>query len=195
MLGYGSTTNVGDNETPASAGDISVGGTVTQIDAGNGEAHTCARLDSGGVRCWGWGIYGQLGYGNTEDIGDDETPSSVDVVMLGGSAVNIAVGQYHTCATLDGGAVRCWGVNESGQLGYGNTDTIGDDEAPRFAGDVSLGARAIAAAAGRDHTCALLETGAVRCWGRSAYGQLGYGNTVTIGDDELPASAGDVPSH
>jgi hypothetical protein len=42
------------------------------------------------------------------------------------------------------------------------------------------------------HTCALLDTGAVRCWGSSGNGKLGYGNSVTIGDDETPASAGDV---
>jgi alpha-tubulin suppressor-like RCC1 family protein len=47
--------------------------------------------------------------------------------------------------------------------------------------------------AGGHHTCASLETGAVRCWGHGAHGRLGYGNTSDIGDDETPASAGDVP--
>jgi hypothetical protein len=43
------------------------------------------------------------------------------------------------------------------------------------------------------HTCARLGTGEVRCWGDAGFGQLGYANTVDIGDDETPASAGDVP--
>ena len=46
--------------------------------------------------------------------------------------------------------------------------------------------------AGGNHTCALLTNGAVRCWGSGGNGALGYGNTDDIGDDETPASAGDV---
>ncbi|HTM22452.1 MAG TPA: RCC1 domain-containing protein [Kofleriaceae bacterium] len=45
---------------------------------------------------------------------------------------------------------------------------------------------------GTDHTCVVLDTGKVRCWGDSLYGQVGYGTTDTIGDNETPASAGDV---
>jgi hypothetical protein len=41
--------------------------------------------------------------------------------------------------------------------------------------------------------CALLEDGGVRCWGWAEWGELGYGSTRAIGDDEDPASAGDVP--
>jgi hypothetical protein len=47
-------------------------------------------------------------------------------------------------------------------------------------------------AAGFRRTCALLDTGAVRCWGFGLDGRLGYGNNNDIGDDETPASAGDV---
>jgi hypothetical protein len=46
--------------------------------------------------------------------------------------------------------------------------------------------------AGGYFACALLTTGAVRCWGSANSGQLGYANTTRIGDDETPASAGDV---
>ncbi len=57
---------------------MSVGGTVTQIVADGW--HTCALLSGGGVRCWGDGANGQLGYANTDWIGDDETPASVALV-------------------------------------------------------------------------------------------------------------------
>ena len=60
-----------------------------------------------------------------------------------------------------------------GQLGYGNTATISDDETTATAGDVDVG-------------------GAVRCWGLGDGGRLGYGNSDSIGDDETPASAGNV---
>ena len=63
----------------------------------------------------------------TDDIGDDETPASAGDVDV---ATRIDVGFLHACATLDSGAVRCWGRGSTGALGYGNTRSIGDDEAP-----------------------------------------------------------------
>ncbi len=147
-------------------------------------------LDNGRVRCWGSSAVGQLGYGNTNTIGDDETPASASYVDLGAGrrALAISAGVYHTCALLDGGAVRCWGADDGGQLGYGNKDAIGDDETPGGYGPVDLVRPAVAISAGADHTCAVLDNGRVRCWGYGAEGQLGYGNTNTIGDNETPAS-------
>ncbi len=188
--GYGNTTRLGDDETPATAGDVEVGGKVAQLSAGR--FHTCAVLVSGAVRCWGDGHYGQLGYGNTARIGDDELPASAGDVPLGGRARQVAAGGAHTCALLISGAVRCWGRGASGQLGYAHTRNIGDGEAPASAGEVRLGGRAVLLAAGSRHTCALLDTGGVRCWGDGFYGQLGYGNSDSIGDDEHPYTAGDV---
>ncbi len=191
QLGYGNTRDIGDDETPASAGDVNVGGPVAQIAAGY--AHTCALLRSGAVRCWGAGGSGQLGYGNAVTIGDDEAPASAGDVNVGGPVTQIVAGYVHTCALLSAGTVRCWGQGNTGQLGYGSVFPVGDDKTPAGVGDVSVGGRVVKLAAGYAHTCALLSTGAVRCWGFGASGQLGYGNTRSIGDDELPSSAGDVP--
>ncbi len=190
QLGYGNTDIVGDDEVPASAGDVDVGGNVIQLSAG--DRHTCALLDTGGVRCWGSGASGRLGYFGTENLGDDETPASRGDVDLGGPAVQIAAGATHTCALLLGGAVRCWGNGALGALGYADTNSIGDDEFPAEAGDISVEGHVVHVAAGGERTCALLSTGSVRCWGLGTDGRLGYGNTSTVGDDETPASAGDV---
>jgi alpha-tubulin suppressor-like RCC1 family protein len=192
-LGYGNTETIGDDETPAAAGDVDLGGKAVQIVAGF--AHSCALLDSGKVRCWGIANKGALGYGNTEDIGDDETPADAGDVDVGGSVTRIAAGQFATCALLTAGAVRCWGENEDGQLGYGHLMRIGDDETPAEAGDIDVGGLVADIHPGLWHTCAALQNGKVRCWGRAWAGQLGYGNDETIGDDETPASAGDVPTH
>ncbi|RYE92725.1 MAG: chromosome condensation regulator, partial [Myxococcales bacterium] len=192
-IGYGALAPVivGDDETPASVGDVPLGARAVQVAAGNEQ--TCALLETGAVRCWGRGEHGALGHGDTQDIGDDETPASAGDVPLGATAVQIAVGGMHACARLTTGAVRCWGEGSLGALGYGNTDRIGDDETPASAGDVPLGATAGHLAAGGTHTCAVLTTGAVRCWGETKHGPLGYGTFDRIGDDETPASVGDVP--
>src|SRR6478752_645246 len=189
-LGYGNSDNIGDDETPASAGDVDIGGKAIQLAAS--ERHTCALLVGGSVRCWGWGGYGDIGYGNTDNIGDDETPASAGDVDVGGTVTQIAAGSEMTCALLSTGAVRCWGIGGSGGLGYGNTTRIGDNETPASAGDLDIGAKVQALAVGGAHSCALLVDGNVRCWGAWNFGSLGYGNTDNVGDDETPAMAGDV---
>jgi alpha-tubulin suppressor-like RCC1 family protein len=189
-LGYGNTNNIGDNETPASAGNVNVGGTVTQISTG--EQHTCALLNTGNVRCWGIGTVGQLGYGNINNIGDNETPASAGDVNVGGTVTQLSVGDFHNCVLLDTGNVRCWGANFSGELGYGNTNNVGVSETPASAGDINVGGIVVQISAGESHTCALLNTGNIRCWGIGTAGRLGYGNQNNIGDNETPDSAGDV---
>ncbi|HMJ11000.1 MAG TPA: choice-of-anchor D domain-containing protein [Polyangiaceae bacterium] len=194
QLGYGHRNSIGDDEQPASAGDVRIGEVVEEIVGG--AYHTCARLARGRVRCWGWGEGGVLGYGSGNVvIGDDELPSAAGDVNLGGPAAQLAAGLYHTCAVLTDGTVRCWGKNEAGQLGYAHTRNIGDDETPANSGAVQVGGAVRQIAAGGNHTCALLTTGAVRCWGAAGGAnvpELGYGNANPIGDNEHPSAAGDV---
>jgi cysteine-rich repeat protein len=190
QLGYGNTIDIGDNEFPKVAGDVNIGGVATQVTAGGD--HTCVLLDTGNVRCWGDNDFGQLGYGNILDIGDNETPNAVGTVNIGGSVVQIDAGFDHTCALLNTGKVRCWGRGTLGRLGYGNSNNIGDTETPNVAGDINVGGIVVQISSGSEHTCALLNTGTVRCWGLGLFGRLGYQNTNVIGDNEIPAAAGDV---
>ena len=67
-----------------------------------------------GARLGGQGN-GQLGYGNTNSIGDTETQASAGDVEVGGSVLQVAAGGSHTCALLTTGAVRCWGVGANSQ--------------------------------------------------------------------------------
>ena len=188
--------DVGDDETPGSVAPVDLGAGRTAKAISAGESHTCAILDDNTVRCWGYGAFGQLGNVKSVNIGDDETPASEPPVDLGPgrTASAISAGNHHTCALLDNGTVRCWGFGANGQLGYANTANIGDNESPASAGPVDLGPgrTAKAIAAGRQHTCALLDDDSVRCWGAASFGQLGYGDQVIIGDDETPAAAGPV---
>ncbi len=191
-LGYGNTSDIGDNELPATAGAVSVGGSVWAI--GTGASDTCAGLANGTVRCWGSANNGRLGYGNEDNIGDNELPSAVGPVDLGANSAALAVGPNHSCTAFDNGTVRCWGANFYGQLGYGNTATIGDDEPPASVAVVDLGSNGSVreVTVGARHTCALLANGTARCWGQNITGQLGYGNTTQIGDNETPAAVGAV---
>ena len=112
---------------------------------------------------------------STQGFGARAAAGDVD---LGGTAVQISAGTQHSCALLEGGSVRCWGGGDfdtygcAGCLGYGNRETIGDDEAPSSVGDVDVGGRVLQIAAGGDFTCALLEGGRVRCWGDGQRGHL-----------------------
>ena len=96
----------------------------------------------------------------------------------GNTAVAISAGGGQTCALLHDGAVKCWGRNDTGQLGIGDTSNRGDqpnemgDNLPAV--DLGTGNTAIAISAGLQ-TCALLDNQAVKCWGLNNFGQLGLG--------------------
>jgi alpha-tubulin suppressor-like RCC1 family protein len=198
-LGYGNTNTIGDTQTPASAGPVDLGSGRTAKAISAGDYHTCALLDDGSVRCWGYGAAGRLGYGNTDNVGDTQAPGSVGPVNFGSghTATAIAAGGAHTCAILDDGSVRCWGYGATGQLGYGNTSNVGDgspDLSVASVGRVDLGPGRIATAisAGAAHTCAILDHGNVLCWGFGGFGQLGYGTRDNVGDNQTPGSMGPV---
>jgi alpha-tubulin suppressor-like RCC1 family protein len=93
-----------------------------------GERHTCVRLDGGDVRCWGSGDDGRLGYGTTQPLGALPGPIAplVAVDAQPGKVRDLILGKVHTCALVDGGAVRCWGGNSDGQLARGDTGSVGD---------------------------------------------------------------------
>lgn len=198
QLGYGHTTDIGFTERSiVDAGPIPVGATVDSVAAGG--FHTCAVLTDGRVRCWGENRFGQLGYDHTSSVAADLTATIQDAgdVVVGAKCVQVSAGGQHTCVRLEHGPIRCWGRGSGGRLGYDSIDNIGDGVGERifFAGNVPLGANATWISAGGFHTCAVLESDGIRCWGENHNGQLGYGNTERVGDGVGPTiqEAGDVP--
>ncbi|MDC0666121.1 hypothetical protein [Nannocystis radixulma] len=209
-LGYGHTETIGDDEPASAAGILDVGGKVLKVAPGL--VHTCVLLEGGSVRCWGYGKDGRLGTGSFPlaacldgqqniqceldpacCIGDDEHPGAIPPVDVGGPVDDIVVGEEHTCVLLTDGKVRCWGDNYLGELGLGFPATIGDDEVPSTADPVSLGDQAIRLFGGSLDTCAVLQAGAVRCWGGNQGWHLGVPETQPVGDDELPSSLPPMP--
>merc|ERR1711879_892743 len=96
----------------------------------------------------------------------------------GRSAKSITAGSYHTCAILDNNGVKCWGSNDQGQLGYGDARDRGDGPSEMgdflLAVDLGTGRSAKSLAVGYHHSCAILDTNDVKCWGGNDDGQLGY---------------------
>ncbi len=138
-------------------------GAAIDIDGSYSEGHTCAVISGGGVDCWGYNSHGQLGDGTITN-----SLTAKPVVGLGGKAVSVSTGHFHTCVLLDSGDVQCMGRNNFGQLGDGsNTNT----NAPVTVS--GLGAKAVALYCGADHTCVILSGGDMKCFGKNNYGALG----------------------
>jgi len=151
-------------------------------------------MDNASIKCWGANASGQLGIGDTNNRGDGSNPmgDTLPAVDLGSerTAKVIVAGGSHTCAILDNSAIKCWGLNQYGQLGLGDADNRGTTSGQMGdaldAVDLGSGITAKAIAAGGDHTCVILDNSAIKCWGRSNEGQMAKGgkngNSFQIGD-------------
>jgi alpha-tubulin suppressor-like RCC1 family protein len=200
-LGLGDTMPRGDDpdEMGDRLGSAALGQDALVVAIAAGDAHTCALLRGGSVKCWGANTKGQLGLGDTTSRGSstDSLGDALPAVALGSGlrAEAIAAGGANACALLDDGSLKCWGDNQSGQLGTGDTDARGDgpDEMGDALTPISLGAgrHAVSVAVGAlGFACALLDDGALKCWGSNDFGQLGLGDTEARGDQ--PAEMGDA---
>lgn len=157
--GQNANGQLGDGTTVDSNVPVTVSGLVSGVVAlGGGWYHSCALLNTGGVKCWG------MGYGLTP----------VDVPDLSFGAISLSVGGYHACVIMTTGAARCWGTNQYGQLG---DDSLTSRTVPVTVTEMTTGTLAIAA--GSFHTCAIVTTGGVRCWGYGYQGGLGNGTTTS----------------
>jgi alpha-tubulin suppressor-like RCC1 family protein len=191
-LGLGDKVNRGDQA--GQMGDnlplISLGSGHTARAVAVGDAHVCALLDDFQVVCWGDNVYGQLGLEDNVTRGDGLNPlgGTTEPAPLGSlvHAVALSAAGDRTCALLDVGQIKCWGVNTYGELGLGMSDqSWGDlpgsmgDNLPSV--DLGPGRTALAVACGEQHTCAILDDHSLKCWGRNDSGQLGLDDGVSRG--------------
>ncbi|HEY3496387.1 MAG TPA: hypothetical protein VGK73_16925 [Polyangiaceae bacterium] len=191
QLGYGNTSQRLKPEGTVQIGEPALAVAVAA-------AFTCVLLDGGRVRCWGENDDGQLGYGNVDDFSETCTPEAAaamtgsdcagragDVPLGGLGVIQLVpvVDSEGMCALFAGGAVRCWGRNSDGELGYGHSTEFATAYTPAElardfrGGNLDLRTPAVALAEGG--RCAILEppasgdSPALYCWGRNDAGQLG----------------------
>ncbi|MDA8765692.1 putative Ig domain-containing protein, partial [Candidatus Poseidoniales archaeon] len=163
-------TSSGDKDTPQTV-NLGSGRTATSIYAGG--YFTCAILDDASVKCWGQNDQGQLGIGSTSNT---NTPTTINTLGSGRTAVSLATAYNAVCALLDDGSVKCWGDDNKGQLGNGgsNSDITSP---PASAINLGTGRTAKAITGGEFHFCAILDDDSIKCWGEGDDGKLGTGST------------------
>lgn len=161
QLGTGDST---DRLTPADV--VGLGSRVDSVSAGVG--HACAVRTSGALLCWGANFDGQIGDGTTAAR---LRPTPVSRLTEGVRSVGAA--ESSTCAQALDGAVHCWGSNEDGRFGTGDTtDSLAPRAVPRLAAGV------LALAVGNDGTCAETAAGQPMCWGLNDFGMTGTGSSA-----------------
>ncbi len=183
QLGHGEDADI-PSAIPVTVLDPSGGSTplsnVTQIAAG--DSHACAVLGDGRVVCWGNDADAQLG---DDSVAAPFTRTPVYVLNESGngpltSITQVTAGLRHTCALKEDGTILCWGANDFGSLGNGSPGV--PSSLPWPVSNITGGVTQIDA--GAVHTCALMDTGEVQCWGSDSSGELGNGaggNTSTPG--------------
>jgi len=160
------------NQLPSGVDSVQkINGTFLGRGVAAGNAFTCGRRGTAAAACWGAGAQGQLG-----DSANASSSNPAAVTGLTNAIAITAGGGAHACALNATGAAKCWGDNSRGQLGNG---TGAPSNQPVL---VSSGGNIFSAiSAGDLHTCAVVLSGLVRCWGAGDRGQLGGGD----GSDRL----------
>jgi alpha-tubulin suppressor-like RCC1 family protein len=154
---------------------------ATQIDSSND--HSCALTTRGAVKCWGKNEFGQLGNGT---LVNSSTP--VDVVGLASGVSRVMADGNMSCAVTTAGGVKCWGLNDRGQLGDGTqVDRSSPVDMVGYSSGVST------TVAGDSFICLLTTSGGVKCLGFNSVGELGRGALTPV-FDTVPADVSGLTS-
>ena len=178
----------GGSASPVQVQGVGGNGALSNVASltsdGNGYGY-CALLTSGGVDCWGFGEFGELGNGQFYTAVPNGSATPVPVADTDGSGTlsgvtSLASGGEGYCAVLTSGGVDCWGYGPDGELGNGQyyssspngsalpVQVIDTDGSGLLAGVADL-------TGDGNGYCAVLTSGAVDCWGAGANGELGNG--------------------
>ncbi len=166
--------------TPAPAAEKLT--TISDITAGSD--HSCA-IDSTGAWCWGPIEDGRLGDGGALSPSVHNAairPSSGPLHVVDLKAPRrVFAGRNYSCAIAADRTVRCWGMNQYGQLGNGDHANHERPQTVPSLGNVET------LAVGAFHVCALLRDGSLRCWGEGDFGAIGAGAPAVARVPRRPA--------
>ncbi len=168
--GYNDVGMVGDGTRIDRRVPVQVTGLNTGVqDVQAAWDHTCALTNSGAVKCWGHNGDGELGDGSLI-----KRLEPVQTQGLNSGVSQVSLGFDSGCALVTGTDIECWGYNGNGQLGDGSRTTrrtpVPVEKLNLLPGTVTQ------ISAGWDHTCALLSTDQVACWGDNKFGEIGDGS-------------------
>ena len=178
QLGNGTTDS--GSEPVAVTGLDGTAPDKTALSISAGGSQSCAVLADGSAKCWGSNVSGRLGNPSEDDSLVPVLVSGLDGSTLAKSVRSIATAVQHTCVVLGTGGVSCWGANFNGQLGDGTTNASNTPVAVPDIDGTTPAKTAIAVSLGEAHTCALLATGAVKCWGGDDRNELGSGPGTSL---------------
>lgn len=149
---------------------------------------TCAVFADNQMKCWGANTYGNLLLGNTLTHGASEATVGTNlpyVDLLGSFNSNTTIaGLARTwgnfmCAWFDTGSAKCWGRSTFYQLGYDDGGlTLGDasgEDGDSLPFHTYPNDSFVFIEGGFTHTCAILQSRRLLCWGRNSHGATGYG--------------------
>lgn len=202
QLGHGDKGNIYKTPVKVSLGQIPVGEGISYISVskdnpnpvgqgtGQWSQQTCAVSTGGKVYCWGGNIHGGVGVGNfesdvvytspqkvitTSDNANSELPSNETMV-------SVSAGSQQTCALGVSGRIYCWGYNNHGQLGVGNTINyayprlvVGNLLFSNVITGFDNGGSGISLNPGL--SCGLAINNDLYCWGDNRIGQVGIGGS------------------
>jgi alpha-tubulin suppressor-like RCC1 family protein len=168
---------------------VNLGTGRTVLDIVSTYNHSCALLDNSTVKCWGRNNSGQLGAGNTTNIGDttgDMGDNLLALPLTSFTPVKIFGGRQWSCAMNSSGGTRCWGLGTSGQLMSGSTSNIGSSAGQIAAlTNINFGTGVVlnSITAGYYTGCGITTNKRIKCWGSALNGALLNGNTSNnLGD-------------
>lgn len=189
QLGYGDNNHRGDNKNEM--GDnlpfVDLGSESRVIHISTSITHTCVQLINLQVKCYGKGSHGELGHGSKSSINDISSNAPSIPVESGQYIVKISTGTFLTCILLkDHLSVKCFGVNEFGQLGQGDGKSRGDSplSTPDKIPAIQLGTGSLkihSIHSGSEFNCIWFVDQTVKCFGNGSRGQLVRGSSANIG--------------
>ncbi|MEE2834951.1 MAG: DUF4215 domain-containing protein [Myxococcota bacterium] len=159
--------------------------TQLALSLSGSERFSCGLSAGGRLFCWGDNSFGALGDGGLEPM---ELGASLRPLRTG-AVRSVHAGGAHACAILSGGSVRCWGLATRGQIGEGDEGLLcGARERDRcrvLPAPLPMADEVLQLELGVAHTCALLETGRVLCWGANGFKQVGDSTNTSVRADAV----------